>query len=272
MSIVDFKRILEVKRYSKNSITTYCSVLNGIEVHFKKDIGTLNEQQLYDYVYNLIFQKKLAYATQKQIVSALKLYYSECHAIKINLDHLLPRKKPQTIPFVLSVNQSKRMIRSIENIKHKCIVALLYSSGIRIGELLNLEVQDINKERMLIAIKGGKGDKDRNVPLAYSLVPLLKEYIENYSPQKYLFEGANNNKYSSTSVNNIIKKAARKIGIKNNLSAHTLRHSYATHLLENGTDIRIIQKLLGHNSIKTTMIYTHIAQPTLLNVKSPLDF
>lgn len=151
------------------------------------------------------------------------------------------------------------------------MVSLVYSSGMRIGELLALKIVDIDSDRMMLTIRQGKGKKDRVVPLAFGLLPVLREYYKEYKLKVYLFEGPKAAQYSSSSFNAVLKKAARKVNIGKTISAHTLRHSYATHLLEQGTDVRVIQKLLGHRNIKTTMIYTRVAETTLLGVTSPFD-
>ncbi len=272
MAIVDFIRILEVKRYSSNTISTYCSMLRQAEGYFQKPISATTESELFDYIYHLIHNKKLAYSTQRQLISAFKLYYSEILSQPINLDRILPAKKPFKIPVVLSKKDVLKMIDSTKNLKHQCILVALYSGGIRVGELINLKIKDIDSTRMVISIVQGKGAKDRLIPLSQRFLLLLRKYYKEYQPSGYLFEGLHGNQYSTTSVNQIVKKAAKKAGITKNVSAHALRHCYATHLLENGTDIRVIQELLGHRSIKTTMIYTHVAKKNLLNVTSPFDY
>ena len=151
------------------------------------------------------------------------------------------------------------------------MIALTYSSGLRIGELIDLKIKDIDSSRMIIHIKSAKGNKDRIIPLSEKLLVMLRIYYKEYNPKEYLFEGQKGGKYSTSSFGKLLKRAALKAKINKHITAHTLRHSYATHLLENGTDIRVIQKLLGHNSIKTTMLYTQVSTPTLLNVTSPFD-
>lgn len=271
MSIVDFGRILEVKRYSKNTIDTYVSFLKLTEQHFSKNLSEINETDLFDFVYHLIHHKKYSYSSQKQLISALKLYFKEVNNEIINLDRILPERKPQLLPEILSQEEIKKLIKNTENLKHRCILATIYSSGLRVGELISLKIDCIDSKRMFILVKGGKGKKDRYVPLSKNLLELLRLYFVKYRPKDYLFEGQKGGVYSSSSVNQVLKRELKRNNIRKNLSAHSLRHSYATHLLENGTDIRVIQKLLGHNSLKTTMLYTHIADQTLIKVKSPFD-
>lgn len=272
MSIVDFVRILQVKRYSPNTIKTYESFLKLTQGYFGKEIGLVSETELFDYVYHLIHKKKMAYSTQRQLISALKLYYKEVWNTDISLEHILPTRKPFKIPEVLSIHEVQELLRVTSNLKHHCIIATAYSAGLRVSELLGLRLTDIDSTRMILKVRGGKGAKDRNLPLAEKLLVILRNYYKKYTPGGFLFEGKKGSAYSATSVNAILKTAAKKAKINKQISSHTLRHSYATHLLENGIDIRVIQELLGHRSIKTTMIYTHIAKASLLGVTSPLDF
>lgn len=271
MTIVDFVRILEVKRYSPRTIGTYASFLKTAEGQLKKPLSEVKDRELFDYVHSITKQKKLAYATQKQLVSALKLYYSELSGRKPALDLLLPKNMPAKLPVVLSQAEVNALLDAIDNLKHHCMVATLYSAGLRVSELLALRVNDIDSSRMVIEVRSGKGNKDRYLALSNRLLPLLRRYYLSYKPKAFLFEGQKGGQYSAASVNQVIKKSLKKAGIAKHATAHSLRHSYATHLLENGTDIRIIQQLLGHNDIKTTMVYTHVASPKLAAVPSPLD-
>ncbi len=151
------------------------------------------------------------------------------------------------------------------------MIAFTYSAGLRVGELIDMKIADIDSLRMVIHIKSGKGNKDRIIPLSVKILYMLRDYYREFSPKHYLFEGQKGGKYSPSSFNKLLKTAAKRARIKKQITTHTLRHSYATHLLEKGTDIRVIQRLLGHNSIKTTMLYTQVSEPTLLNVTSPFD-
>lgn len=163
------------------------------------------------------------------------------------------------------------MIEGINNLKHKCLVSLIYSAGLRRSELLNLKVGDIDSNRLTIRILNAKGGKDRMTTLSKYLLIMLREYYKEYRPKEYLFEGQQGGKYSAVSVLNIVKSAAKKANIGQHVTPHTLRHSFATHLLEEGTDLRRIQSLLGHNSLKTTEIYTHVAVNYEEGIQNPLD-
>ena len=155
--------------------------------------------------------------------------------------------------------------------KHKAILTIIYGLGLRISELINLKITDIDSDRMIVSIRQAKGKKDRNVMLPDNLLKLLRTYFLEYNPKIYLFEGQNLSRYSASSIRKILIKSIKKTGITKKVKVHTLRHSFATHLLENGTDVRIIQKLLGHNNLNTTMLYTQVANTTISKVKSPLD-
>ncbi|WP_436515423.1 site-specific tyrosine recombinase/integron integrase [Ekhidna sp. To15] len=272
MRIPDFRMILEVKRYSSNTINTYVSQLRTLSKQIDRSIDRISEKELRDCVFHLISQRQYSRSAQKQLLGALKLYYSEIHGIDLKLDFLLPHKSSFVLPEVLSKEEVSRILSIRMNTKHRAIISLLYSAGLRIGEVINLQIKSIDSDRMKIFIKGGKGVKDRYVPLSGKQLALLRAYYREHKPKDYLFEGQNKeSKYSASSANKFIKRYAIKAGIKKKVSSHIFRHSFATHLLEDGIDVRIIQKLLGHNSVKTTMLYTHVAEAKLLSIESPLD-
>jgi len=177
----------------------------------------------------------------------------------------------ESLPKVISMVEVSSIIKNTSNIKHRCIVSLLYSAGLRRSELLNLKLNDIDSKRMVILVKNAKGNKDRLTILSRSVLIDLRIYFKECRPKKWLFESPTGTNYSNTSVNSILKKCAKKVGIKVRVYPHILRHSFATHLLEAGTDLRYIQTLLGHKSSKTTEIYTHVATNTFLIIKNPLD-
>ena len=180
-------------------------------------------------------------------------------------------KKAKKLPKVLSKEDVLKIITNTNNLKHKCIVSLLYSSGIRRNELINLKITDIDSKRMLILIEAAKGKKDRYTLLSNTLLKDLRDYYKQWKPETYIFEGAYGKQYSAQSVGQIVKNAAIKAGIQITVTPHMLRHSFATHLLEDGVDLRQIQVLLGHSSTKTTEIYTHVATTTFKKIKNPLD-
>jgi len=181
------------------------------------------------------------------------------------------KRKEYKLPEVLPKEDVLSLIENTNNLKHRCIISLLYSAGLRRGELLNLKLHDIDSKRMVIRVQNAKGNKDRYTLLSKSALEDLRKYYKLWKPVNYLFEGVKKDKYSANSVGRIVANAAKKARIKKHVSPHILRHSFATHLLEAGTDLRYIQKILGHNSSKTTEIYTHVATNTFSSIKNPLD-
>ena len=204
-------------------------------------------------------------------INSIKFYYEIVHGMPNRFYSIERPRKEKHLPEVLSKEEIIKMINNTNNIKHRCIVGLLYSSGLRRSELLNLKVTDIDSKRMVVKIKNAKGNKDRISILSLSILRDLQLYYKEYRPKQYLFEGRKGDKYSATSVLNITSMSAKKAGIFKKVTPHMLRHSFATHLLENGTDIRHIQLLLGHNSTKTTEIYTHVANRSFMEIKDLLS-
>ena len=270
--IQDFVKILVLKRYSKNTINSYQSHLRLTRMHFEnKNLEELKDKELFEFVYHLVEVKNISPSYQRQIVGALKLFYKEIYGRTIPFEYLKVQRNEQKLPIVLSKEEVKRVIDSIDNLKHKAIISLLYGSGLRIGELLELRKSDIDSDRMLIHVKGAKGKKDRYTILSETVLFILRSYYLQFKPKDYLFEGQKGGKYSSESAGQVFKRSLKKAKIGKRATLHTLRHSFATHLLEDGVSIAHIQKLLGHTSIKTTLIYTHIAKDSLFKIKSPLD-
>jgi site-specific recombinase XerD len=215
--------------------------------------------------------KKNSHSYQNQAINAIKFYYE----VVLGLPHRFyavdrPRKEFK-LPEVLSEEETVRLINTINNLKHKAIVVTIYSCGLRLSELINLKISDIHSDRKMLLIKNAKGNKDRTTILSDDTLRLLRKYYLEYKPKVYLFEGQFGEQYSSTSVQVIIRNAAKTAKILKHVSPHTLRHSFATHLLENGTDLRYIQTLLGHSSPKTTEIYTRVSSKSLKEIKSPID-
>ena len=206
------------------------------------------------------------------IIASIDKFYSSVYNKKLNIKHLYPACKSFSLPIILTTDEVKKLIGEVYNIKHSCIVKLLYGSGLQLNELLYLKATDIDFKNLIIHIRKSKGNKDRVVMLSKALLEELRIYLKKHKPDDFLFEGQTGGIYSAKSVQMIVKNAASKAGIKKQVTPHTLRHSFATHLLESGTDIRFIQNLLGHKSIKTTEIYTHISKISKSKIKSPLDF
>jgi integrase/recombinase XerD len=189
--------------------------------------------------------------------------------LEVELIHRPRREKP--IPNVLSKEDVKRLLDSPYNLKHRAMLSLIYSCGLRRSELLNMTLRDIDSDRMVVIIRQGKGKKDRIVPLSPKLLELLRDYFRSHRPKRFLFEGQTGDQYSAKSLESVLKQALHRTGIDKPVTLHWLRHSYATHLLEAGTDLRSIQELLGHKSSKTTEIYTHVSTRHIQNIRSPFD-
>lgn len=261
------------KRYSEQTIRTYSAYMKDFVHHFKgKVLETLTTNDINRYIISLQEEYNISASQQNQRINAVKFYYEKVLKRDKTFYELERPRKKNPLPKVLSKQEVKRIIDSCTNIKHKCIISLLYSTGIRRGELLNLKIEDVNSDRMQIRIEGAKGNKDRLTTLSKNMLPLLREYYLAYKPQYWLFESQEKGKqYSEASIRQLLNKAVNKAGINKRVTPHMLRHSFATHLLEQGINLRNIQSLLGHSSIKTTEIYTHISTNDMTNIINPLD-
>lgn len=267
-----FRDYLKSKRYSHNTVLTYSDALKAFFAFFPdRSFEDYAEQDLIDFNNHFILARKFSFSYQNQVVNALKIYFREIRKISIDPELIHRPKRIKSLPNVLSKEEVKAILDAPENIKHRAMLSLLYSAGLRRSELLNLKKSDIHSERMMIIIRKGKGGKDRTVNLSPKILELLRDYYKVYRPHDWLFEGQYGGQYSEKSLASVLKHAVEKAGIKKPVSLHWLRHSFATHLLEAGTDLRYIQTILGHNSSKTTEIYTHVSTKSLQNVKSPFD-
>ncbi len=264
--------VLKQKRYSENTIRTYIHYFEDFMLHFHKSLlSEIKTTEINDYILGLIQDKNISPSQQNQRINAIKFYYEKVLQ-QDRQTYLIERPlKERRLPEVLSKDEIRRILEKTENLKHRAILLLIYSSGLRRSELINLKISDVNSRRMLLRINGAKGKKDRFSLLSESMLKLLREYFKEYRPKEWLFEGPKGSQYSSTSMHRILKKSAELAGIKKRVHLHMLRHSFATHLLEQGTNIRLIQEILGHESIKTTEIYTHISNQDLKSVKNPAD-
>ena len=269
----EYEYWMKSKRYSTNTINTYCNALKVFLVyHHQKPICNINNHDLIEFNNSYILANQYSSSYQNQIVNAIKLFFRivENKIIDINLIHR--PKNPKQLPNVLSKEEVKAILNAPGNLKHKCMLSLIYSCGLRCGELLRLKLNDIDSKRGVLTIRQSKGKKDRITPLSDKIVTLLREYYLAYKPQVYLFEGQQKgHEYDVRSLQQVLKQALYKSGINKPVSLHWLRHSYATHLLENGTDLRYIQELLGHSRSTTTEIYTHVSNRELSKIKSPFD-
>ena len=270
--IKEFVKWMHLRRYSFNTIQTYESMLiMFFKYHHSKKIELITNDDLIDFNTNYILANNYSYTYQNQLVNAVKLFFKQTQNLEIDLETLDRPKKSQRLPEVLSLEEVKEILHGSKNLKHKTLLCLLYSCGLRIGEALNLQLNALDLERKLLHVKAGKGKKDRYIPLSATMIILLHRYYKSYTPKEYLFEGQYGGSYSAVSARQVLKRILAQTKIKKHVTLHTLRHSYATHLLENGTDLRFIQELLGHNSPKTTMIYTHVSTISLEKIKNPFD-
>jgi|TARA_B110000503_G_scaffold27139_1_gene43081 site-specific recombinase XerD len=268
----NFYLFLKGKRYSQSTIQTYTVfVADFINFHTKTPLEELTNRDVELFIETVFIERNYSVSSQRQFISALKIFTVFYPQIKINNLSLERPKKSRTLPSVLSQEEVLRIIQYTQNIKHRAILTLLYSCGLRIGELINLKLEDFHVERKQLIVKKGKGRKDRYVSLADSFLPLLSNYYHSYKPTIYFVEGQNGGKYSAESIRSFLRKSCKKAGIRKLVTPHTLRHSYATHLLENGVDLRYIQTLLGHSKPETTMIYTHVQRKDLMEIQNPLD-
>jgi len=262
---------LELKRYANSTVRTYVSFFEMFINYYKeKELITLDESDIRNFLQYLI-HRNVSNSYLNQAINAIKFYYEVVLGMPNRFYEIERPRKESKLPKVISKEEILTIIENTNNLKHKCIVQLLYGSGLRRSELLNLKIEDIDSKRMLVRVVGSKGNKDRQTLLSKNALNDLRRYFTKYEPKIYLFEGKNGMKYSGASVLKIVKSAAEKANIRITVTPHILRHSFATHLLESGTDLRQIQVLLGHSSSKTTEIYTHVATNTFESIKNPLD-
>lgn len=264
---------MEHKRYSTSTINTYLDAAKSFLMFtHPKPMQEVNNNDIVKYVNEYIIKHNLSFSYQNQVVNAVKLFFREIVHSDLNVDKIERPRREYKLPNVLSKEEVKLILNAHSNIKHKTMLSLIYSCGLRRSELLNLKPSDVDSKRGLLIIKQAKGRKDRITPISEKTIVMLREYYKMYKPKIWLFEGQNSGEqYSEKSLQNVLKQALKKVKIKKTVTLHWLRHSYATHLLEAGTDIRYIQELLGHKSSKTTEIYTHVSTKSLQNIKSPFD-
>lgn len=264
---------LSSKRYSPNTIKTYSEALKSFLIFYReKNISEITNEDVFIYNNEYILKNNLSSSYQNQIVNALKLFFTTVRGTKIEIDKIHRPKRSKILPNVLSKEEIKLILNAHSNIKHKTMLSLIYSCGLRRSELLNLKPVDIDSKRGIVIIKQAKGKKDRISPLSPKILKMLREYYAIYKPSIWLFEGqSSGEKYSEQSLQSVLKQALQKVGNTKPVTLHWMRHSYATHLLESGTDLRYIQELLGHSSSKTTEIYTHVSTKNIQQIKSPFD-
>ncbi len=271
--IAVFKKWLVSRRYAGSTILTYIDALKiFIRYYGQTPIEELDNQSLIDFNNNYIMANKFSASFQNQIVNAIKLFFSTVENKKMQPELIHRPKRAKHLPNVLSKQEVKQILGALSNVKHKAMLGLIYSCGLRRSELLNLKLNNIDSKRNLLIIKQSKGRRDRLVPLSEKTLELLRSYYDAYKPKEWLFEGQDKtNKYDESSLASVLKQALEKCRISKPVTLHWLRHSYATHLLENGTDLRYIQEILGHSRSTTTEIYTHVSNLSIQKVISPFD-
>lgn len=263
---------LQELRYSDNTLKTYkVSFEEFINYYPGTELSNIDEKMIIDFLRFLVIERQVSISYQNQAINAIKFYYERVMGEPRKVYLIERPMKEKALPVVLNVKEIGALLKATENIKHKAILMLGYSAGLRLSELVNVRLKDIDSRRMQIRVEQSKGKKDRYSILSNKLLDVLRKYFKIYKPKEWLFEGAGGGKYSPRSIQLIMKEAAKKAGIKKKVSVHSLRHSFATHLLEQGTDLRYIQSLLGHESSKTTEIYTHITTKGFDQIVSPLD-
>ncbi len=264
---------LKSKRYSESTIKTYSEALTlFLKFFHSKPLVEITHEDVIAYNNSYILEKGLSASYQNQMVNAIKLFFSTIENRQLDIEKIHRPKKPKTLPNVLSKGEIKAILEAHGNIKHRSMLSLIYACGLRRSELLNLKPADIDSKRGILIIRQSKGRKDRIVPLPLKIVELLRQYYRAYKPKLWLFEGQHEGSpYTAGSLQTVLKQAVQKAKINKPVSLHWLRHSYATHLLENGTDLRYIQELLGHSSSRTTEIYTHVSTKSLQSIRSPFE-
>ncbi|NQU87267.1 MAG: tyrosine-type recombinase/integrase [Mariniphaga sp.] len=273
VQIQEFEKWMVSKRYSKNTIKVYTDCLRTFFRFFaEKNIANITNIELVKFNNQYILANGYSATLQNQVVNALKLFYSRMQNCKLDIEQLERPRRSHPLPNVLSKEEVAAILQAHANFKHRTMLSLIYACGLRRSELLNLKPTDVDSKRGLLIIRQAKGKKDRVVPISEKVIEMLRTYYKLFKPKIWLFEGQESGtRYSEKSLQSVLKQALAKANNIKPVTLHWLRHSYATHLLENGTDLRYIQEILGHKSSKTTEIYTHVSIPGLQKIKSPFD-
>jgi integrase/recombinase XerD len=259
-------------RFSARTKEAYMSMMEFFLKYFnERDPYKISGEEISKFINGFIIKLGYSASYQNQLISAIKTYYSVTGNHNISVDVPGRPRKARSLPKTFSKEEIGRILNSSGNIKHKLLLWMIYSCGLRRSEVTNIKLRDIDRDRSIIHIREGKGMVDRIVPVSEKVWQKMEEYLAYYSPREYLFEGQTGGRYSSESVYRVFKMALSRAGIRKEVGVHSLRHSYATHLHESGLDIKYIQELLGHKSTRTTEIYTHISRRNLISVRSPIE-
>lgn len=269
----EFENWMNVRRYSDNTTSSYIEGLKQfLRFYSHKAISEISNDDLLTFNNEYILANKFSASYQNQVINGVKLFFKIIELKTMRPELIYRPKSPKLLPNVLSKEEIKAILNTPNNIKHKAMLSLIYSCGLRRSELLNLKLTDIDSKRGLVIIKQSKGRKDRVAPLSAKILELLRDYYHAFKPNYWLFEGQDKkSQYDERSLASVLKQSLAKSGIQKPVSLHWLRHSYATHLLENGTDLRYIQEILGHSSSRTTEIYTHVSNKNIQRITSPFD-
>ena len=271
--VKEFRQYMEVQRYSEKTITRYLDAITTFLSFFRdKDVEEITNNDVVDFNFRYIIKNEFSASYQNQIISSIKLFFQCIYKKDLNINEIERPRPAKRLPDIFSQEEVELLLQHAGNLKHRAMLSLIYACGLRRSELINLKINAIDSNRNVLNVKGGKGQKDRVVPLPEVLIEMLREYYKVFRPAVWLFEGkTKGGQYSETSLREVFEAAKEKAKIKKKLTLHSLRHSYATHLMDDGTDLRHIQVLLGHKSSKTTEIYTHVSKRSIERIKSPFE-
>lgn len=265
-------RDIELRGLSKGTVKEYCQRVKLFQDHFKKPATEIVEREIRDYLYYLRNDRNLSVSAVNTYNCALRFLYDVTLEQNLNYKRVPRLKQPYLLPNILTKDEVQAIFNAADNLKHKCILMTIYGSGLRLSEITSLKLSDIDSKNMRIFIDQGKGQKDRYALLSQWNLEILREYWKQYKPKYWLFEGMEEGSHiSKRAVQDLFKKYLKKSGMSKKASVHTLRHSFATHLLEDGTNLFYIRDLLGHATIRTTTVYLHVATTDILKTTSPLD-
>lgn len=263
---------LRIRNYSPRTIETYVGCVEKFSRHFRKAPDRLGVEQIRSYQLYLIEKKRASWSFFNQSVCALRFFYEVTLGKKVTVEHIPHPRRERRLPEVLSQRELSSFFRAIRNAKHRTVLMTMYGSGLRISEALGLSIKDVDSERMQLRIRQGKGKKDRYGVLSLSMLEILRRYWRQYRPTHYLFPGKKpNHPLTASSIQRVCQAARIKAGIHKRIMTHTMRHCFATHLLEAGVDLKTIQILLGHKNLNTTSYYLHLAKSAIQSRQGPLD-
>lgn len=272
LAIKAYEEMLRLKNYSEHTIRNYRNWFILFLQHFPEDKPSqITRNEILDFLTAFRKSDKWSATSQNQLINAIKFFYEKLLERPKEYYELPRAKKPEMLPTVFSESEVLAIIKASDNLKHKTILCLAYAGGLRISEIVNLKIRDIDSKRMVIVLRQAKGKKDRIVMLSDKLLIMMRAYFKKYKPKTWLFEGQKGEQYSTRSIANMVQQIKKKAKVYKKGGIHALRHSFATHLLEGGTDLVSIKQLMGHNSLRTTMQYTHVSNKQISKIQSPLD-